>query len=275
MKTALCLYGYFNNGVNPNSGNLGFDYINRTIISKGDVDVYIHSWDVENENKMRQLYKPVKCSFEKQKNFKDVIDQNGINEQWIDEGFDRQRTIFSQCSIQSTLSFLYSRGQAIKLLKEEYECVVATRFDLGNRSGCNKDYWVSNIDFNPDINQDNIYSAMWMQLNAGYADQWFYSSQENMNILSDMNERTIDYLKKDSEFSKVLTTGWPDSHYMNNNNSKDPGQFTNEILKERVDRSSNLMRYPRWQMINNHILHKWFFIESGLYEKSKFIVGVS
>ena len=70
-----------------------------------------------------------------------------------------------------------------------------------------------------------------------------------------------DYFHIDSDYQKALTGGWVDSNTKN--------EFSNEVLNP----SDNVekVKYPRWQMINNHIIHKWHFIETGLYDKSRYI----
>lgn len=51
MKIALCLSGYFNSKKNPNSFGLDrFKYIKKEILNKYNVDVYIHSWDINHED---------------------------------------------------------------------------------------------------------------------------------------------------------------------------------------------------------------------------------
>ena len=102
---------------------------------------------------------------------------------------------------------------------------------------------------------------MWVQTNAGYADQWFYSNQENMIKFVGFYDKSLDYFKPKSEYEKAITNGWFDSNAKN--------EFSNEILKS--VKSENLLKYPRWQMINNHIMHKWFMKDVGIYDKSKFV----
>lgn len=100
---------------------------------------------------------------------------------------------------------------------------------------------------------------------------WFFSNYENMKLLATAYDRCYEYFLPNSMYELAVTTGWPDSQMMGNLNSQDPGQFSNEVLKPREQRVKNLMKYPKWQCINNHILYKWFFIDSGLYKKSRFV----
>jgi hypothetical protein len=124
-------------------------------------------------------------------------------------------------------------------------------------------YNVSEINFNPTYDMKSLYSSMWMQLNAGYADQWFYSNSKNMNLFMAMPEHFFADFKVGSDYNKALNSGWFDSNQAD--------EFSNEVLKPESERTANLMKYPTWQMINNHLYHKWFLKRTGLYEVSKFI----
>ena len=50
MKIALCLSGYLSGGVDS------FNYIKRELLDKNDMDIFIHTWDIENEDEIKRLY---------------------------------------------------------------------------------------------------------------------------------------------------------------------------------------------------------------------------
>ena len=80
MKIALCLSGYFDSLVDLTSKGVdGFDHLKRHVFSKGDVDVYIHSWDLENEQQIKDLYNPKCAVFESQIDFSNLIKEKGHN----------------------------------------------------------------------------------------------------------------------------------------------------------------------------------------------------
>lgn len=273
-KIALCLYGRYNNRLAPNkSGDDGYKYIKENIISRvneGNVDVFIHSWDLDNQEKIIKNYKPYlkKVFFETQRVFdKDVRDS-------INESIFESKSRESFRTVSNTLSFLYSRAQSIKLKKDfeenqniKYDSCVVCRFDLGQidkyNGFHNHQYKVSEIKFNPDADMAYIYSAMWDQLNAGYADQWFYSSSEKINILIDFYEKAFEYFQEDSSYIRALCSGWPDSNQ--------DEEFSNEYFKSSEEKTKNLVKYEISDAINNHFLHKWFFIDMNLYNISKFV----
>lgn len=267
---ALCLYGYYNNRADSKAGDKGYNYIKNVIYPHGNVDVFIHSWEPDRENQLKDHYNPKEAVFEAQIDFEERRKKVGIDVNFIDQGFNRQKSKYAQCSVPASLSFFFSRGKSISLLEKhcaltgnQYDIAIVARFDLGQRSRMHKGYNVSTMDFDPTLDMDYIYSSMWAQLNAGYADQWFFSSPENIFMLQKMYVKSIDYFKPNSEYQNAITAGWFDSNKKN--------EFSNEILKPIEKRSKNLIKYPRYQMINNHIMHKWFFKDVGLYEKSKFV----
>lgn len=269
MKIALCLYGYYNNIVDNNAGDKGFEYIQNQIMkTSDDIDIFIHSWDTKNQDNILNKYSPKKYLIEPQINFNSLATSVGIDEAKINIGFNRDRTIYKQCTVNASLSFFYSRSKSIQFAVEYakendfvYDCVISCRFDLGQRSGWHTGYNVSLMEFDPTLDMNYIYSAMWKQLNAGYADQWFFSNQSNMEKLSTMFDCTLkDYFIIGGEYNETLVNGWPDSNIMD--------EFSNEILNKN---ECQPIKYPQWQMINNHLLHKWHFIRTGLYNNSKFI----
>jgi hypothetical protein len=113
---------------------------------------------------------------------------------------------------------------------------------------------------------------MWDQLNAGMADQWFYSNSENMDKFISMFDKLSAYLTKGSDYEMNVTNGWFDSNFFDAYNPYDERQFTNETLKQE-GKSKDLMRYPVWECVNNHIMHKWFLKDVGLYENCKYLIG--
>lgn len=272
MKIALCLYGYYNNKADNNAGDKGFAYIKDKVLRHSnahEIDIFFHTWDVQNSSKIYSQYNPIIHEIEIQKDFNIVMSENDINQSKIDAGFNRPTSKYKTCAIDKSLSFFYSRTQALRMAFKHakdndfvYDCVIAARFDLGHRSTWHLGYHVSQMDFDPNLDMNYIYSAMWMQLNAGYADQWFFSNQENMELLANMYEDSLDYFKYGSEYQKAITNNWIDSDANN--------PTSNEFLKDKAIRKST-KSYPIWQMVNNHIIHKWHFIKTGLYEKSKFI----
>ena len=97
MKIALCLHGMFDSLIDKTSNGLdGREYIQKHIMDKGDVDVFIHSWDLEKQGLIEAMYQPKKAIFEPQKDFSELIKERGLDKL---EGCPRPP--------QSVLSHLY------------------------------------------------------------------------------------------------------------------------------------------------------------------------
>ena len=75
MKVALCLSGMVGSSQRWGDGEqldyrISYDYLKEVIINQCDVDIFIHSWSVEHEKELCNLYKPKDFLFEKQVDFK-------------------------------------------------------------------------------------------------------------------------------------------------------------------------------------------------------------
>lgn len=266
MRIAVVLSGYFDT-VSTGAINSGLNSkkkIDSFFLGK-NVDYYIHCWQPDKENLIRSLYNPKSIKCEIQKDFTQVMIENNLDQGWFDEGFNRRSTMYNKALIHRSLSFFYSRQQAISLIEDDYDIVFIMRLDIGN-VGPDSVNFPHRYDFNSDPNK--IYSVYWEQLNCGMGDMWFVSNLKDSRTISNLYTRSLDYFKKDSEYVKLMTTGWPDSEFFTFE-SNDPRQFSNVKINNK--KVSSLMRYPKWYCINNHSLYKYFFIENNLYERTVFI----
>jgi hypothetical protein len=273
MKTAVCLYGLYNNHFS-NSGDLGYQHIKERVLSNtNDVDFFCHSWSVGDKDSILEKYNPKKYLIEKQIDF-----TNNVNS--IDLGYFLTTSNKDYKYLFRAFSFYYTRAKALEMKKKfeednrfKYDCVLSCRYDVGHRDrNWSGKYFVSRLNFNPYNDMRYVYSAMWDQLNAGMADHWFYSSSDNMDKFILMFDKLSVYLTKGSEYEINVTNGWFDSNFFDAYNVEDKRQFTNEVLKQE-GKSKNLMRYPVCECLNNHIMHKWFLKDVGLYENCKYLVG--
>mgnify|MGYP003662604975 FL=1 len=193
MKIALCLSGYFDSLVDLTSKGVdGFDHLKRHVFSKGDVDVYIHSWDLENEQQIKDLYNPKCAVFESQIDFSNLIKEKGHNK--IPNPPRTPQTIYSH---------FYSTSQSFKLIEGNYDWVIKSRFDIGriNRATSgphnqNNPYPVQCINFNPILPPNKLYMANWQYLESdGPADMWFYGGQDIMKPFSTIFDNINNYFK--------------------------------------------------------------------------------
>lgn len=230
MKIALCLHGMFDSLTDCKSKGVdGFNHIKSRILDKGNVDVYIHSWSLDNKDKIIELYRPKKYVFEQQKDFSDVINSRNLN---FLSGYPRNP--------HSVLSHFYSISESFNLLyksnEKNYDVVIKSRFDLGriNRDtsgpGRMHPYPVQCINLVDNIKPGKIYTAFWEYFDMGPADMWFYGDFNVMNNFANLY----------SSFEKDF--------YMH-------GDFYNfaKLIESNPGNLSNAIVYYKYWMIKNKI----------------------
>lgn len=288
MKIALCLSGYFSSLKDLQSrGQDGYAYIYKHILSKRDegheVDVFFHNWEPHLKEVLLAAYEPKKYMIEPQIDFNLVAEEYKVSRRDLDPaGRLGNWTVNSKqghgyVGPERILSQYYSVQKSFELMREyeeeksfRYDCAIKARFDLGrinrNTSGPGRgNPWACQcIDFNPSYDMSKFYQVYWDLFNEGPADMWFYSSSENMECFAQLYDKTLtEYLQLNSEYSQVVSTGWPQSA---SNNFR-----TNEWLKPENERSTNLHKYPQHLVVNAILLMKWFLMDQGLWEKSELL----
>lgn len=218
MKIALCLHGLFDSLTDKSSKGIdGYEHIKKRILDKGDVDIFIHSWELNKEKEIIDLYKPKESLFEEQESFDNII---------LERKFHRLKK--TPRPPQNVFSHLRSVSKAINLAIEskcDYDIVIKARFDLGriNRKSAgpfNKShpYPVQCINFSPKINANALYMADWNHFDMGPADMWFYG---DMNIMSNFR-----YLYEDFKNDCYIDSEFHDFAIAIENN---PGDLINAI----------------------------------------------
>jgi hypothetical protein len=191
MKIALCLHGYFNSLTDRTSlGADGYAHIKKHILDKGDVDIFIHSWDITNQKLIEDIYQPKRSIFEQQRDFNTIVERR-----------DLQYLLNCPRTPATVLSHLYSVEEALKLpytVDQKYDIVIKARFDLGriNRGtsgrGGQNSYAVQCINFTTEIEEGKLYVADWNHFHMGPADMWYYGSVHLMQKFTTLYE---DFLK--------------------------------------------------------------------------------
>jgi hypothetical protein len=233
MKIALCIHGLFDSLTDSSSkGSDGYQHIKKNILDKGDVDVFIHSWELDKKEQIEDLYQPKKSRFEPQKDFNPLIRSRDLH---LLQGCPRPPF--------SVLSHLYSVNQAINLAYEEnqkYDIVIKARFDLGriNRMtsgpGRNNPYPVQCINFSTDIIPNSIHMADWQHFKMGPADMWFYGDYNVMKHFTNLYTDLESDMNIGGEFHRFA--------YSIEGN---PGDLSNAIA-----------------------FYKWWMIKRGIWENS-------
>jgi len=124
MKVALCLSGIVGgtNGKNGRGDDIDFalcsDCYKEYVIEPNNCDVFLHSWSVEHEERLIDLYKPKSWIFEPQIDF-----YAGLDEEIVEKARQNKHRFQSKW---------YSVVQSLLLMKEygKYDCVIISRFDL-------------------------------------------------------------------------------------------------------------------------------------------------
>lgn len=242
MKVALCLHGYFNSLSDSTSkGDDGFLHLKKHVLSKVDTDVFIHSWDLDNRDRIIELYKDhiVDYTFEEQLDFSTEITDNNLHLLQTPQGYVSPEIIFSHLySVQKSFEF-------DQLKNNDYDIVIKSRFDVGriNRGSTDPGTGaepVQCITFDPSLDMNRFYMAYWKYLDSeGPADMWFYSNQKNM-----------------LEFERIYT-----------------------MIKEdlRVDPTNLTSEFSSWAgaedggIFNTIKAYKWFLLKSGLWDKKQLL----
>ena len=206
MKVALCLHGNFDSQFDSTSNGMdGYEHIKKHILDGNNVDVYIHSWDIDNKEKIEELYGSITKDslIETQIDFKPLFIENGLDTVPVHNGATPFWNVFSQFySVQKSFELMLNS-------KIEYDCVIKSRFDLGriNRTtsgpGLGNPYAVQCINFRPDYDMENFYMANWQYLDTeGPADMWFYSNKENMSNFAKIFDILSNDVKIGTEYQK-------------------------------------------------------------------------
>lgn len=232
MKIALCLHGLFNSSQDSTSNGVdGKQHIQKHILDKGDVDVYVHSWEIDKKDIIEELYHPKQAIFEPQRDFTGFIVENKL-----DTLVNTPRSPFS------VLSHLYSVTETIKLPYQQniqYDVIIKARFDLGriNRltsgPGKGNPYPVQCINFKTDIDIDRLYMANWNHFHMGPADMWFYGEPNIMKHFTTLYDSLESNMRIGSPF-----------HIFAQNIEGNSGDLSNSIA-----------------------FYKWWMINTGLWDK--------
>lgn len=181
MKVALCLQGL---SVGNNDKGDPVEFLNagksiKSYIIDNDVDVFIHTWNTDNDSisKIKNLYKPKKSIFEKQIMFDDTNTKyHSIKSRW------------------------YSQMKSIELKKQyekennfTYDFVMVSRFDC---------MFYVNIDFYS-LDYTKFYVSNWMKPHSyiGFLDYWFIANSSNMNLFGDLYNKLDEYLFEETQLS--------------------------------------------------------------------------
>lgn len=203
MKVAILISGQ------PRNYKQGYESLKQAYLDRYDCDVYIHTWkDTKFEatqffpnreknvyqytndyiSDIQTIYNPVKFLIESPK----IFDSNNI----IDP-------IWRQ-PLQNSKSMWYSIYKCFEQVKNEYDVLIRTRFDLM--------YEKSLLDLEL-LNLDKIHLLNWdtdvRVKHRGFYDVFAIGNYTNIGIYSQLYTKLDWYLNHDTEYVKFLQGGWP------------------------------------------------------------------
>jgi len=166
MKVALCLHGIvgtddkYGKGEKIINYKIGYKHFKNHVIDVNDrVDVFFHTWSVEREEKLKEIYDPVLYEAEEQPFFSDQP--------------RRQATYCRWESFKKVINLVNSSGN-------EYDFVLVTRFDVAFL-----------VDFEFEKYDNSKFYALGPPgppLNnlSCINDFWFFANQKNMNKFANL-----------------------------------------------------------------------------------------
>ena len=219
-KIAICFHGIhgstnsgknyqvtdFDKGFNDSSEDVLItvnNHLEKNILQQNDVDIFFHTWDVQLENKMVELYQPVDYKVEAQKKFHipNFVGSYNVG----GGGYSEQRG-------QAHYSRWYSFKEVNKL-KEKYEKENNFQYDLVMQSRLDL-CWTEILSFSKEFNPDYFYtSTPVLSQFLEYPDRWFISSSNKMNEFSKLYDLITDYCNPESSIGIPQYAGIS-SHFM-------------------------------------------------------------
>jgi hypothetical protein len=188
MRIAISLFGLIGS-MDGKSGcsitgadqvlDLAYKHWYEHVISKNDqIDFFIHSWNVELQDSINTLFKPVATQYEQQKIFE-------VPEYVVGEEIRKQ----------SHYSRWYSTQRSMQLKRQyeeqnnfKYDWVMSARFDIA---------WKVPVIFSEYNNDIFYYGGFHRGESIKVIDFWFFSNSENMDKFSDLYSHINVYTKRD------------------------------------------------------------------------------
>ncbi len=200
MKIALCLFG-----LPPMKNNKQYKVDNdlthycwyQNVIRHNNVDIFIHTWGKNDNEKLRRKYKPKKMIVEEEITF-DIDDEN-----WYE---------YYDCTANNMfLSQSYSAKKSVEL-KQQYEKKRNQKYDIVMMSRIDT-LWLKPINLSK-LSKNKFYIANWNQRRQGKGelgakknittisrhykkilDYWFIASSENIDKFSNLHDFIPKWIK--------------------------------------------------------------------------------
>jgi len=175
MKVALCLYGIVGSvedkfGIGKQLDyQIALEYYKKNFLNVNDVDVFIHTWSIDQKWGLEKGYNPVLSLYEPQIQFHPDIRTHSIHSRW-----------------NSTQKVVQLKKQYEEQCGFTYDCVFIGRLDLAFLTPM----VLSEYDMN------YFYASHWTDeqgeirfLGEGFLDLWFFSNSKNMDFFGDLYDK--------------------------------------------------------------------------------------
>jgi len=214
MKVALCFIGVVG-GDQGKSGKgnssrvlkIGYDHYKKHLLDKNDVDVFVHTWSVDEKDTIEKLYKPKLSIYEPQKTFKVPSYVTGTPQR-KNNHYSRWYSYKKSCDLKSK----FESDNGFK-----YDFVMMARFDIALRTDLIFDIYDTDAFYaanwcwmhkkngervkNPDYyllddTSDLVHKHIGYPHNGkGLLDQWFFSNSKNMDQFVTLFDHLDEYTK--------------------------------------------------------------------------------
>ena len=192
MKVALCLCGIVGSaedkyGIGKQLDyKIALQYYEKNFLNINDVDVFIHTWSVDQRQGLEKDYKPVRSLYEPQIHFHPNLQTHSIRSRW----YSTQKVIELKKQYEKENNFIY-------------DCVFIARLDLALL----KPLDLANYDMK------YFYASHWNDkegiihhLGRGFLDLWFFSNSKNMDKFGDLYENIESYTNNNRIMSREHVT---------------------------------------------------------------------
>ncbi len=191
MKIALCLHGLvgtidkYGKGIVDIPPRVGHEHFKRHIVDvNNEVDTFIHTWSVDWEEGLKELYNPVAMTAEEQPDFKMKGNLKEMAKKAMkDATFEGPDLATFMNRTQAIYCRWKSTQKVLNLLKEsgkQYDYVLLTRFDVA--------FLVDFVFKNYDSNKSYAMGPAGPTYDGiqHINDLWFFANQENMIKFSNL-----------------------------------------------------------------------------------------
>lgn len=260
QRIAICLYGlhpkYCWKGIEPKK-DVSYKYFKSNILNQNeDIDIFLHSFSINDKDQLINEYNPLKYLIEKQKDF--IINNKFKKKITRDGEFHKKNKKYYNKSFDEILySLTYGIKKTIELMSEyekennfKYHFVMLSRMDV---------VWLKPILFK-NLDNNKFYSSIWgvnnimSNGNNGVLGYWFISNSELIKKYASLFDKMEEYFNNNIKPSYHfiakyhIDTFTKNIEYIFNDVSSfhNEQQPVNDIVHHDLQRYLHLYRVPSY-----------------------------